>query len=168
MCFCPVVISWKNLVLVTLIDIIISCCRGDLIVLIVVCDMIIGILNLQKTFDFLKFSQYTITPPFHCHVSLTLHVAQFCSVLHAGSYPTGSASKKLSILAFCYCGATQIVFIFNFSLIFKMFFSTKNWPDARRRSCVWITVWCCLLLSRWTCRTAAETIFKFNGTMSFV
>lgn len=95
MCFCPVVISWKNLVLVTLIDIIISCCRGDLIVLIVVCDMIIGILNLQKTFDFLKFSQYTITPPFHCHVSLTLHVAHsFVQPSKRAHIPLGALLKS--------------------------------------------------------------------------
>ena len=70
--------------LATLIETIASCCRWELIVLIVVCDMIIGVLNLQKTSDFLKCSQYTnasIPPP---RLSDLACGVQFCSVFQDG------------------------------------------------------------------------------------
>ena len=81
--------------LATLIETIASCCRWELIVLIVVCDMIIGVLNLQKTSDFLNVVSI-LTPPFHRHVSLTLHVAySFVPSSKTGSYPTGSTTKAV-------------------------------------------------------------------------
>lgn len=89
----------------------------DLIVLTAVCDMIIGIL--KKHLNFWNWVSI-LTPRFHCHISLTLHVAHnFVPSSKWAHIPLG-ALLKLSIMAAWWCWAVHIMFICRYFLIFSL------------------------------------------------